>query len=213
MIDVNRLPAIVRQHIAALRALLVFTVLCGIIYPVVMFGVAQAAFHNQANGSLVSSGGKVVGSSLLCQEYVDAKGNPLPQYFQGRPSEAVNPASKTDYGCDAGFSAASNLGPNNPTLLQDVQQRRAAIAKFNGVSPASVPPDAVTASGSGLDQDISPQYAYLQVNRIAKARHLSPSTVRALVAANVQGRTIGFLGEPRVDVLTLNIALGKLPSR
>ena len=151
MIHVNRLPALVRQHIAAFRALLVFTVLCGIVYPVVMFGVAQVAFHNQANGSLVSYNGKVVGSSLLCQEFVDAKGNPLPQYFQPRPSNAVNPASKTDYGCDAGFSAASNLGPNNTTLLKLVQQRRAAVAQFNGVSPASVPPDAVTASGSGLD--------------------------------------------------------------
>ena len=213
MIHVNRLPALVRQHIAAFRALLVFTVLCGIVYPVVMFGVAQVAFHNQANGSLVSYNGKVVGSSLLCQEFVDAKGNPLPQYFQPRPSNAVNAASKTDYGCDAGFSAASNLGPNNTTLLKLVQQRRAAVAQFNGVSPASVPPDAVTASGSGLDPQISPQYAYLQVNRVAKARHLSPSAVHALVAANVQGRTLGFLGEPRVNVLTLNIALDKMSSR
>jgi K+-transporting ATPase ATPase C chain len=213
VIGVNRLPALVRQHIAAFRALLVFTVLCGVIYPVVMFGVAQVAFHNQANGSLVSYKGKVVGSSLLCQQFVDAKGNPLPQYFQVRPSNAVNPASKTDYGCDAGFSGAANLGPNNPTLLKTVQQLRASIAKFNGVSPASVPPDAVTSSGSGLDPDISPQYAYLQVNRVAQARHLSPSTVHALVAANVQGRTIGFLGEPRVDVLNLNIALDKMSSR
>jgi len=207
---VNRLPSLVRQHIAAFRALLVFTVLCGIVYPVVMFGVAQVAFHNQANGSLVSYNGKVVGSSLLCQEFVDAKGNPLPQYFQPRPSNAVNAASKTDYG---GFSAASNLGPNNSTLLQLVNQRRAAVAKFNGVSPAAVPPDAVTASGSGLDPDISPQYAYLQVNRVAKARHLSPAVVRALVTSYVQGRNLGFLGEPRVDVLNLNIALDKLSSR
>ena len=213
MTGVNRLPSLVRQHIAAFRALLVFTVLCGIVYPVVMFGVAQVAFHNQANGSLVSYNGKVVGSSLLCQEFVDAKGNPLPQYFQSRPSNAVNAASKTDYGCDAGFSAASNLGPNNSTLLQLVNQRRAAVAKFNGVSPAAVPPDAVTASGSGLDPDISPQYAYLQVNRVAKARHLSPAVVRALVTSYVQGRNLGFLGEPRVDVLNLNIALDKLSSR
>ena len=209
MTGVNRLPSLVRQHLAAFRALLVFTVLCGIIYPVVMFGVAQVAFHNQANGSLVSYNGKVVGSSLLCQEFVDAKGNPLPQYFQSRPSNAVNAASKTDYGCDAGFSAASNLGPNNSTLLGLVNQRRAAVAKFNGVSPASVPPDAVTASGSGLDPDISPQYAYLQVNRVAAARHASPTAVRALVSRFVQGRNLGFLGEPRVDVLTLNIALNQ----
>ena len=213
MIDVNRLPALVRQHIAAFRALLVFTVLCGIIYPVVMFGVAQVAFPGRANGSLVSYNGKVVGSGLLCQEFVDAKGNPLPQYFQPRPSDASNPASKTDYGCDAGFSGASNLGPNNSALLKLVQQRRAQVAQFNGVSPASVPPDAVTASGSGLDPQISPQYAYLQVNRVAKARHLSPSVVHALVAANVTGRTLGFLGEPTVNVLNLNIALDKLSSR
>jgi K+-transporting ATPase ATPase C chain len=210
---VNRLPSLVRQHIAAFRALLVFTVLCGIIYPVVMFGVAQVAFHGQANGSLVSFNGKVVGSSLLCQEFTDAKGNPLPQYFQPRPSNAVNPASKTDYGCDPGFSGAANLGPNNPTLTQDVNQLRAQIAKFDGVSPASVPPDAVTSSGSGLDPDISPQNADIQVNRVAKARGLSPAAVQALVTKNTQGRNIGILGEPRVDVLTLNIALDKLPNR
>ena len=203
----NRLPSLVRQHIAALRALLVLTVICGLAYPVVMFGVAQLAFHNQANGSLVSYHGKVVGSSLLCQEFIDAKGNPLPQYFQPRPSNAVNSAVKTDYGCDPGFSGASNLGPNNPVLVKLINQRRAQVAAFNHVSPASVPPDAVTASGSGLDPDISPQYAYLQVNRVAAARHASPAAVRALVSQHVQGRTLGFLGEPRVDVLTLNIAL------
>ena len=199
--------------LAALRALLVFTVLCGIGYPVVMLGVAQVAFHGPGQRLADQLNGKVVGSSLLCQAFTDAKGNPLPKYFQPRPSDAVNAASKTDYGCDAGFSAASNLGPNNSTLLQLINQRRAAVAKFNGVSPASVPPDAVTASGSGLDPDISPQYAYLQVNRVAKARHLAPSAVRALVTANVQGRILGFLGEPRVDVLNLNIALDKLSSR
>ena len=213
MTDVNRLPAIVRQHLAAFRALLVFTVLCGIIYPVVMFGVAQAAFHNQANGSLVTDNGKVVGSSLLCQEFTDAKGNPLPRYFQPRPSNAVNPDSKTDYGCDPGFSGASNLGPDNPTLTKTVEQRKAAIAKFDGVKESQVPPDAVTASGSGLDPDISPQYAAIQADRVAQARGLSDATVKALVTRYTQSRTIGFLGEPRVDVLTLNIALDKLPNR
>ena len=209
----NRLPTIVRQHIAALRAILVFTVVCGIAYPVVMWGIAQLAFKNQADGSLVSFNGRVVGSSLLCQEFVDAKGNPLPQYFQERPSSASNSAVKTDYGCDAGFSAASNLGPNNATLLQSVQQRKAAIAKFDGVSPSQVPPDAVTASGSGLDPDISPQYADIQVNRVATARHLPVSTVQALVSKYTQGRTLGFLGEPRVDVLNLNIALDQLTGK
>jgi K+-transporting ATPase ATPase C chain len=210
---VIRLPALIRQHLAAFRALLVFTVLCGIIYPVVMFGVAQVAFHGSANGSLVGYQGKTVGSSLLCQEFTDAKGNPLPRYFQPRPSNAVNPDSKTDYGCDPGFSGASNLGPDNPTLTKTVEQRRAEIAKFDGVSPASVPPDAVTSSGSGLDPDISPQYAAIQVNRVAKARGLSAATVRNLVAEHTQGRTIGILGEPRVDVLNLNIALDKLSNR
>ena len=206
----NRLPSIVRQHIAALRGLLLFTVICGIAYPLLMFGIGQGVFHNQANGSPVSSNGKVVGSSLLCQEFVDAKGNPLPQYFQPRPSEAVNPASKTDYGCDPLFSGASNLGPNNQVLVQDIKARQQQIAQFNHVPVSSIPADAVTASGSGLDPDISPQYADLQVNRVAQARHLSPAVVRALVTQYTQGRNLGFLGEPRVDVLNLNVALDKL---
>src|ERR1039457_669915 len=203
----NRLPGTVRQLIAALRGLLLFTVILGIIYPVVMFGVAQVAFHKQANGSLVSDHGRVVGSSLLCQGVGDAKGSPLLQYFQPRPSDAVNPAVKTDYGCDPGFSAASNLGPTNPVLVQDIKQRQQQIAAFDHVKISSIPPDAVTASGSGLDPDISPAYAYLQVNTVAAARHVSASAVRALVSQFVQGRNLGFLGEPRVDVLTLNIAL------
>jgi potassium-transporting ATPase KdpC subunit len=208
----NRLPSLIRQHIAAFRAMLVFTVITGIIYPVVMWGVAQAAFSNAADGSLVSYNGHVVGSSLLCQEFVDAKGNPLPQYFQPRPSDATSGASN-DYGCNPGYSAASNLGPNNPTLLQNVQKNRAAIAKFDGVSPSQVPPDALTASGSGLDPDISPQYADIQVKRVAAARDLPVSTVQGLVNKYTQGRTIGFLGEPRVDVLDLNIALDELPGQ
>jgi potassium-transporting ATPase KdpC subunit len=209
----NRLPVIVRQHIAAFRALLVFTVLCGIVYPVVMVGFSQLAFHNQANGSLVSYNGHVVGSALLCQEFTDAKGNPLPQYFQPRPSDAVNPADKTDYGCDPGFSAASNLGPNNPALVQLIKQRQKAIAAFDHVSVSQIPPDAVTASGSGLDPDISPQNAAIQVDRVAAARHLPVSEVRALVAKYTQGRTLGILGEPTVNVLELNIALDQLSAK
>ena len=203
----NRLPSLVRQHLAALRGLLLFTVLLGLIYPVVMFGVGQAAFHDQANGSLVSYHGKVVGTSLLCQEFTGAKGSPLPQYFQPRPSDAVNAAVKTDGGCDPLFSAASNLGPNNPALIQLIRQRQKAYAALNHVKISQIPPDAVTASGSGLDSDISPQNAYLQANRVAAARRASPAAVRALVSTFVQGRNLGFLGEPRVDVLTLNIAL------
>jgi K+-transporting ATPase ATPase C chain len=206
VIDMNRLPGILRQHIAALRGLLLFTVLTGIIYPVVMFGAAQAAFHDQANGSPVRADGRVVGSSLLCQEFVIAKGAPLPQYFQPRPSAATS-GDATDYGCDPGFSAASNLGPDNPDLVALIRQRQKEIAAFDHVKVPAIPPDAVTASASGLDPYISPQYAYLQADRIASARNLAAGTVRALIAARVQGRTLGFLGEPRVNVLALNIAL------
>jgi K+-transporting ATPase ATPase C chain len=205
----NRLPSIVRQHVAALRGLLLFTVICGIIYPVVMLGVAQAAFHHQANGSLVSYNGHVVGSSLLCQEFTGAKGNPLPQYFQPRPSAAVNSASKTDYGCDPGFSAASNLGPDNPALVTLIKQRQKQIAAFDHVKISQIPPDAVTASASGLDPYISPQNAAIQLNRVATVRHASPAAIMALVNQYTQGRTLGFLGEPRVNVLNLNIALNQ----
>ena len=186
--------------------LLVFTVICGIAYPLVVFGIGQVAFNNHANGSLVSYHGKVVGSSLLCQEFVTAKGNPLPQYFQPRPSAAVSGESN-DYGCDPLFSAASNLGPTNPTLVQDIKQRQQQIAKFDHVAVSAIPPDAVTTSASGLDPYISPQNAAIQVNRVATARHISPAAVQALVSQNTQGRVIGFLGEPRVNVLKLNIAL------
>jgi K+-transporting ATPase ATPase C chain len=211
---VNRLPVIVRQHIAGFRLLLVFTVVCGLAYPLLMAGLSQVAFRNQADGSYVSLNGHVVGSSLLCQEFTDAKGNPLPQYFQGRPSFAVpSPTPKGDYGCDPSYSAASNLGPTNPVEVQDIQRRQKQIAAFDHVAVSQIPADAVTASGSGLDPDISPGYAAIQVDRVAAARHLPASEVRALVARYTQGRTLGFLGEPRVDVLTLNIALDELPGR
>ena len=209
----SRLPAWIGQHLAAVRAIIVLTIITGFIYPLVVLGIGQAAFHNQANGSLVSANGKVVGSSLLCQEFVDSKGNPLPQYFQPRPSTASAANSKTDFGCDPNYSGASNLGPNNTTLLQNIQQRKAAYAKLNGVPASSVPPDAVTTSGSGLDPYISPQNAYLQVNRVASARHLSPAQVKALVDSHVQGRTLGVLGEPRVNVLALNMALDELSAK
>jgi potassium-transporting ATPase KdpC subunit len=209
----NRLPVLVRQHIAGLRALLVFTVLCGLIYPAVMTGVSQLVFHNHANGSLVSYNGKTVGSSLLCQEFTDAKGNPLPQYFQPRPSDAVNAADKTDYGCDPGFSAASNLGPNNATEIQLIKQRQQAISAFDHVPVSEIPADAVTASGSGLDPGITPQNAAIQVNRVATARHLPVSEVKDLVIKYTQGRTLGFLGEPFVNVLELNIALDQLSAK
>lgn len=205
----SRLPAWIGQHLAAVRAIIVATIVTGAIYPLAVLGIGQAVFHNQANGSLVSVNGKVVGSSLLCQEFVDAKGNPLPQYFQPRPSTATSGA-RTDHGCDPLYSGASNLGPNNQTLLREIDVRKAAYAKLNGVSPASVPPDAVTASGSGLDPYISPQNAADQVNRVAAARRLPAAEVQALVSKYTQSRVIGFLGESRVNVLLLNIALDQL---
>src|SRR5262245_55367508 len=203
----NRLPGWVRQHIAGMRALLNFTVICGIAYPLLIFGVAQVAFTHQANGSLVSHNGRVLGSSGLCQEFVGAKRNPLPQYFHPRPSNAADATVKTDYGCNPLFSAASNLGPNNPDLVKLIKQRQQQIAKLDHVKVSQIPPDAVTASGSGLDPGISPQNAAIQVDRVAAARHTSPAAVMALVERYTQGRTLGFLGEPMVNVLLLNIAL------
>jgi K+-transporting ATPase ATPase C chain len=187
--------------------LLIFTVITGIIYPVAMWGVSLAAFNHQANGSLVSYHGRIIGSSLLCQEFVDAKGNPLPQYFQPRPSAAAVSGVKTDYGCDPLISSASNLGPNNPKLIAAVRQRQQQISAFDHVAISKIPPDAVTASGSGLDPDISPANAAIQVDRVAAARHISPAQVEALVNQYTTGRSLGFLGEPVVNVLLLNRAL------
>ncbi len=209
----NRLPVIVRQHIAGFRILLVFTVICGFVYPLVMLGVSQVAFHIQANGSMVSYNGHVVGSSLLCQEFVDAQGSPLPQYFQPRSSAAIVSGAKNDYGCDPLFSAASNLGPTNPAEIKAIQAQQKAIAAFDHVPVSQIPPDAVTASASGLDPDISPQNAAIQVNRVAAARQLRVSEVEALVATYTQGRQLGFLGEPTVNVLELNIALDQLSTK
>ena len=203
----NRLPSWVRQHIVGLRVLLMFTVICGIVYPLVMTGIAQVAFHNQADGSLVSYHGRMVGSSLLCQEFVDAKGSPLPQYFQSRPSAAVNAAVKNDPGCNGEYSAASNLGPNNPALVQAIKQRQKQIEAFDHVKISQIPPDAVTTSGSGMDPGISPANAAIQVDRVAAARHVSPAQIEALVTQYTRGRVLGFLGEPYVNVLDLNLAL------
>jgi len=218
----NRLPSIVRQHLAGLRALLIFTVIMGIAYPLVMVGIAQVAFPSQANGSPVKFDGRVVGSSLLCQEFVDSKGNPLPQYFQPRPSFAivdwelgtlkngqytVTGTGPNNYGCNPLYSSASNLGNNNPAQIQFVKQRQQQIAAFDHVPVSKIPSDAVTASGSGLDPDISPANAAIQVDRVAAARHITPAQVEALVQKYTTGRTLGFLGSPTVNVLLLNTAL------
>jgi len=209
----NRLPAPILRHLAALRALLVFTVICGIAYPLLVTGIAQAAFKHQADGSLVTnSKGQVVGSALLCQEFVDAKGNPLPQYFQPRPSNAVPAGAANDYGCDPAQSGGSNLGTNSDKLKQEVADRQKAMAAFDSVGGYSVAPnqvavDAVTASASGLDPDISVLNAQQQEHRIAATRGITIAQVDALVKANTGGRDLGFLGEPGINVLQLNIAL------
>ncbi|WP_061006146.1 potassium-transporting ATPase subunit C [Mycolicibacterium mucogenicum] len=288
---------LIRVHSAALRALLVLTVITGLAYPVLVWAIAQLpGLKDKADGSLVTAGGKVVGSSLIGQLFTDAKGNALPQYFQSRPSNAGT-------GYDPMASGAGNLGPESivdaagkPSLLTQVCTRSYAVAEAEGLDRAAgarpfctadgvgavlsvigprdatgnvthpskvvsvnqpcattkvpflatyegvrvecatdgadytagqivairgaapadpqVPADAVTASGSGLDPDISADYADLQVDRVAKARHLSADEVRALVRDNTKGRVLGFMGEPRVNVLQLNLALDqKHPAR
>jgi K+-transporting ATPase ATPase C chain len=295
----SRLPSFVRQHLAALRVLLVLTVITGIAYPLAITGIAQLpGLHDKADGSLVTNAnGQVVGSAELGQLFTDDKGNPIPKYFQPRPSAA-------GAGYDPTSTSASNLGPesmvdtlDNPatknddeskqSLLTQVCARSKAVGDLEGVDgrrpyctangvgavlsvfrtagttgtitkvvsineecPTTpfvatyqsvrvecatygtdyaagilvpirgpgkgtdnpVPPDAVTASGSGLDPDISPTYAYLQVNRVAKARGLDPATVHRLVQNHVNSRALGFMGEPTVNVLDLNLALDKAAS-
>ena len=205
----SRLPMWRGQHLAAIRAIIVMTVITGVIYPLAVMGIGQAAFHDQATGSMVTYRGRVVGSSLVCQGFTDAKGNPLPQYFQPRPSTAGT-GSNGDYGCDMTLTGSSQLGTDNTTLLKQIGQRKAAIAAEDGVPPSQVPPDAVTDSASGLDPYISPRNAAIQQARVARARNLPVSEVRALVVRCTLGRTLGFLGEPRVNVLLLNIALDEL---
>jgi K+-transporting ATPase ATPase C chain len=187
-----------RQLWAAVRAMLVATLALGLVYPLLVTGVAQVIAPGRADGSLIHQNGQVVGSSLIGQGFVDGAGNPLPQYFQARPSAS-------NY--DGKASGGSNLGPNSPELADLIQQRRTAVAAFNSVPAADVPADAVTASASGLDPGISPAYAAIQVDRVAAARHVAPSEVQRLVAAATHGRDIGFIGAPYVNVLELNLAL------
>jgi K+-transporting ATPase ATPase C chain len=187
-----------RQALVALRVLVAMTLILGILYPLVVLGIGQLAAHDAANSSLVTdSTGTVAGSELIGQQFDG------PQWFAGRPSAAGD-------GYDAMSSGGSNLAADSPDLLAEVQDRRAQIAADNGVDPSAVPPDALTASGSGLDPNISPDYALLQVNRIADARGLPVDQVRDLVQSNIQGRTLGFIGEERVNVLALNMALHQL---
>src|SRR4051812_26068828 len=196
-----------RQLLTGLRITIALTVLLGLAYPLAMTGIAQALMKNKANGSFVSQNGKVVGSSLIGQNFTLKNGDPDPRYFQPRPSNAGD-------GYDAMKSAGSNLGPSNPDLLSGVKDRVIAYRKLNGLpAGASVPVDAVTSSGSGLDPDISVANARLQISRVAHARGLSEPQVRALVSAHTRGRQLGILGEETVNVLDLNIALDALPGQ
>ena len=180
---------------AALVSLVVLTGVTGVVYPVVVTAIAQLVFPYQANGSLIVKDGKVVGSTLIGQSFDD------PKYFWGRPS-ATSP-----FGYNAASSSGSNLSPTNPALVKSVQERVEALRAADPGNTAPVPVDLVTTSASGLDPHISPAAALYQVNRVAKARKLDPAVVRDLVGRHTEGRQLGFLGEPRVNVLALNLAL------
>lgn len=196
---------------AGLRALLVLTVLTGVLYPLAVTGVAQALFTHQANGSETRADGKVVGSSLIGQQGYSLR------YFQPRPADGLGQNSiNTRYKLI--LSGATNLAADNKVLLKQVEDAKAAVVRDNSVpghpvEPSQVPADAVTSSGSGLDPDISPAYAELQVRRVAARNHLPVPQVEQLVKAHTTGRTLGFIGEPRVNVLDLNIALKELVAK
>jgi len=179
----------------ALLLLLVMTVLTGVAYPLIVTGIAQAVFPRQANGSLIVSDGKAAGSELMGQPFAD------PKHFWSRPS-ATSP-----YPYNASSSSGSNQGPLNPALADTVAARVKALREADPANTAPLPADLVTASASGLDPHISPAAAEYQVGRVARARGIAPDKLRALVADSTEGRQLGFLGEPRVNVLKLNLAL------
>ncbi|AYC36150.1 potassium-transporting ATPase subunit C [Streptomyces griseorubiginosus] len=208
---------------AGLRALLVLTLVTGVIYPLAVTGVAQALFHDKANGSEIRADGKVVGSSLIGQSYnlPLKKGQETPEpdlkWFQGRPQNGLGTNSvNTQYKLI--LSGATNLSADSKVLVQQVKDAQAAVIKDNSVpgytvKRSQVPADAVTSSGSGLDPDISPAYADLQVHRVAERNGLTVAQVQKLVDEQTKGRTLGFVGEPRVNVLELNIALKALVAK
>ncbi|MFF0474265.1 potassium-transporting ATPase subunit C [Streptomyces sp. NPDC004284] len=202
---------------AGLRALLVLTVICGVLYPLAVTGIAQAAFPGRANGSEIKDGsGRVVGSELIGQTYLTGD-EPDLRWFQPRPSNGLGSNSvNTQYKLI--LSGATNRSGDNADLIQWVKDAKAAVVEDNSVNgytvkPSDVPADAVTSSGSGLDPHISPEYAKLQVHRVAERNHLAVARVDRLVADHTDGRILGFIGEPRVNVLELNVALRELIDR
>ena len=200
----NILSLNLRAWWAALKAIVVFTVIV-VVYTFVMTGIGQLGMPDQANGSMITNAdGEVVGSSLIGQNFTDADGNALPQYFQPRPSAAG------DEGYDASASSGTNKGHKDKEYLKTIAQRRKEIAKREGVKPQDVPADATTASSSGLDPHISPEYANIQVKRVAKARGMSEEKLEQMVKDHTTGRGLGFLGDPAVNVVTLNNDLDKL---
>lgn len=194
-----------KQVRTAALMIVVLTVLTGVVYPLVMTGVAQVLFPDRADGSLIERDGQVIGSELIGQSFVDSEsGGTVPGYFRGRPSAAGD-------GYDAALSSGSNLGPTNQALIDRVNADVATIREENGLAPdASIPVDLVTASASGLDPHISPASAEVQVARVAEQRGLSEDEVRGLVEEHTDGRTLGLFGEARVHVVNLNLALDDL---
>lgn len=200
-------PSLLRHTMAGARVLLGFTILVGLVYPLAMTGISQVFFGWRADGSLVAADGthtrsrdEAVGSALLGQSFDG------PEWFHPRPSVAGE-------GYDPLASGGSNLGTESQELIDVIGTRQAQVAATEGVSPEQVPADAVTASSSGLDPHISPEYARIQIARVAQARGLSEADVRALVDAHTDGRVLGVLGDPRVDVLAMNLALEQMAPR
>ncbi len=197
-----------REIRPAIVVLLALTLITGLVYPLAMTGIATVIFPHQAQGSLIERDGKVIGSALIGQEFKSDK------YFHGRPSATTAPDPKDPTKTiaapyNAANSGGSNLGPSNKALIDRVQGDLDALRKENPSAP--VPADLMTTSGSGLDPEISPEAAYFQVPRVAKARNLAEDQVRQLVGDHVEDRFLGILGEPRVNVLLLNLALDRLP--
>lgn len=216
-----------RQFLPAILTMVVFILIFGLGYPLAVTGVGQLLFNDKAEGSLIEVDGKAVGSELIGQAFVDEEGNPIPEYFQSRPSSASGASGETAAGYDPTLSLGSNLGPDNPCFVTVpdepctddegneidpvVVERVKAYIELNGLdADAEIPVDAVTASGSGLDPDVSVANALLQVPRVADARGITEDAVLDLVDKYTQGRQLGFLGEKRVNVLKLNLALDRL---